>query len=72
MQKASNFLALSIREGCKRFAYVLQVSTSENLLASLRARPSAEYATICATKREAQELCNTWNNAYRLNGECLY
>ena len=77
MQKASNFLAVSILENDKRLAYVLKVNTCENLLAVLQRRPNAEFVTICATKREAQELANAWNRSYWNNGtyffsKCLF
>ena len=69
----TSYLALSILgKSGKRYAYVVTVSPTTNLLAVLRGCACAEVANICPSKKAAQEVCNAWNESYRKNGECLF
>ena len=69
----NSFLALSILcESGKRYAYVVTVPATANLFAVLRGISDAETANICTSKKAAQALCDSWNESYRKNGECLF
>lgn len=68
----NNYLAVSVLEDGKRLAYVLKVNPYENLLAVLSRRPNAEFINICSTRKEATQIANAWNEAYRKNNEYIF
>lgn len=53
----------------KELSYVLRVSKSENLVATL-ASAKAKHAQICDTFKEAGEVATFWNECSRKNGKC--
>lgn len=53
-------------------AFVIQVSHSENLISALSRYKNISTATICGTKKEAEETADFWNECYRENGTYLW
>ena len=54
------------------YASVIRTAQCNNLLSVLASYPNAIHANICSTKKEAEELARTWNEAYIENGTYLF
>ena len=54
------------------YSYVLPCKSGENLKVALDCIGGLRVAHLCSTKREAAELVETWNAAYKANGEYLF
>lgn len=50
------------------FADILKVSSSQNIAASLDAIGGLMHANICESKKQAQEIKESWNAQYKANG----
>lgn len=49
-------------------AYMVKFTSSDNLKSVLDRIGGLKAANMCATKKEAKELVETWNEAYKQNG----
>ena len=50
------------------YAYMVKFTSNDNLKSVLNRIGGLKAANMCATKKEAKELVETWNEAYRQNG----
>ena len=66
-----NYIAVTIEENKKYYAYCLICGTNENLLAKLSIK-GILHANICETKKAAQTLIEQWNNQYKANGTYMF
>ena len=63
----NTYIAISVKEENKHFAYVLKVSNSDNLIYQLKIK-GIECANICESKKKAEETVSIWNDSYKNNG----
>lgn len=54
------------------YASVVRIPQTNNLLSALRQYPKAIHANICNTKKEAETIAASWNEAYKKNGTYLF
>ena len=50
------------------YAYMVKFTSNDNLRSILNRIRGLKAANMCATKKEAKELVNTWNEAFKQNG----
>ena len=50
------------------YAYMVKFTSSDNLKSVLDRIGGLKAANLCATKKEAKELVETWNEAFKQNG----
>ena len=65
------YIAVTIKENGKYYAYALTVSESDNLVSKLEIS-GIIYANIFETKKLAGEVVKAWNDAYKINGTYLF
>ena len=65
------YVAVSIQENEKYYAYAIKVNESDNLLSKLKIK-GIMHANICNTKKHAESVVNHWNDAYKNNGTYLF
>ena len=65
------FIAITIEEEKKYYAYVLSVSDCANLISKLDIK-GILHANIFNTKKEANKIVEQWNQSYKTNGTYLY
>lgn len=53
-------------------AYMVKFTSSDNLKSVLDRIGGLRAANMCATKKEAKELVDVWNEAFRQNGTYAY
>lgn len=68
---ANTYIAVSIEEDNKNYAYAIKVTESDNLLGKLEVK-GIKYANICGTKKRASEIVDYWNNGYKQNGTYMF
>ena len=54
------------------YAYVIKFSSSDNLDSLLNKIGGLKVANVCATKKEADKLVNSWNDSFKENGMYAY
>lgn len=54
------------------YSYVVPCKAGENLKFALDCIGGLQVAHLCSTKKEAAELVEAWNAAYKANGEYLF
>lgn len=62
------YLAITINDNNNHYSYVLQASENENVYSVLKRIPGIMSANICRTRKEAHEIVDFWNEAYKKNG----
>ena len=67
----NTYIAISIQENEKNYAYAIKVNESENLLSKLKIK-GITHANICSTKKQAEKVVNYWNECYKNNGTNLF
>lgn len=72
MKKTTTYLAVTVTEGGKHVSFVLPVSGSDNLMSVLARVNGLSAANICATKKDAAQLAEFWNECYKANGTYMY
>lgn len=72
MKKNKTWLAVTITENGKNFAYAVPVFGSENLCVVLTRIPGLTSANICASKKGAEDLSTFWNDCYKANGSYMF
>lgn len=50
------------------YAYMVKFTSNDNLKSVLDRIGGLKAANMCTTKKEAKELVETWNEAYKQNG----
>ena len=65
------YIAVSIKENNKYFAFVIKVSEHENLKNKLD-DPRITHANIYPTKNKAEEVANFWNECYKNNNTYMF
>lgn len=50
------------------YAYMIKFTSSDNLKSVLDRIGGLKAANMCATRKEARELVEAWNEAYKQNG----
>lgn len=61
------YIAVSIKENDKNYAYMIKVSEMDNLVGKLNIK-GIEFANMFDTKKKAGEVVEYWNECYRKNG----
>lgn len=54
------------------YAYIVKFTSSDNLKSILDRIGGLKAANMCATKKEAKELVNVWNEAFKQNRTYAY
>lgn len=65
------YIAISIKENEKYYAYVLKVSENDNLLSKLNIK-NIITANICSTRKQARETVEAWRAAYIANNTHMF
>ena len=65
------YIAVTIEESTRYYAYIVKVSESDNLLSKLSIK-GIKTANIYPTKKRATEIVNHWNACYKTNGTYLF
>lgn len=65
------YIAVEIKENGKYYAYAMKTSTSDNLLSKLEIK-GIQFANLCKTKHEAEEVVEMWNAAHKANNRYLF
>lgn len=67
----NKYIAVQTKEKNLYSAYVLKVTTADNLISALKIKGILS-ANICNTRKEALELVNVWNQGFKDKGVLLY
>lgn len=54
------------------YAETMRVSTEDNLKSRLQNIGGLKAANLCASKKEADEICAMWNDGFKKNGTYLF
>lgn len=65
------YIAVQVEENEKLYAYVIKVSSSDNLLSKLTIK-NIITANICKTKKEAEALVENWNEGHKANNRYMF
>lgn len=71
-KKNKTWLAVTISENGKNYAYAVPVSGSDNLCAVMGRISGLTAAHICPSKKAASELAAFWNDGYKANGSYMF
>ena len=58
--------------GGKRFAYVGAIKIKGNNLYGVLAVENADVCEVCETRKQAEEMANSWNEDYKANGTSIF
>lgn len=72
MKKGKTWIAVSITENGKNYAYAVSVSGSDNLVSVLSRIKGLVFANICESKKAASWVVTHWNTCYKVNGSYLF
>lgn len=67
----NSFVAVSVQEDGKYYAYMVKISESDNALSRLAIK-GIVHANIFTTKKKAEEAVDCWNECYRINGTYMF
>lgn len=70
MEKNS-YIAVTVEENGKYYAYVHKYHHSNNLLNLMNIK-GIVYANICDTKKEAARIVGEWNSSFMENGKYMF
>ncbi len=65
------YIAVEIEENNKYYAYVLKVSSCDNLLSKLTIK-NIKFANLQGTKKSAEYIVNDWNARHKANNRYLF
>lgn len=65
------YLAISVEENRKFYAYLVKISSLDNVLSKLKIR-GILWANIYPTKEQAAATVKAWNATYKANGNYLF
>ena len=66
------YIAISITENGKKYAFAETIRTGENLLTHTKRRKNADVFHLCESRKEAEETVLHWNACYKANGTYLF
>lgn len=66
------YIAISITENGKHYAFAETIRTGENLLNHFERYKNADVFHLCETRKEAEETVIRWNAVYKANGCYLF
>lgn len=72
MKNDKFYLAVQENHGGKMAAYVLEFSSSDNIINALAKIKNADFGSIYSTRKRAAEVADLWNECSRRNGVYLY
>ena len=67
----NSYLAVTVEENGKYYAYMIKHHNSNNLLNILDIK-GILHANICETKKEAERIVENWNESYKQNGTYMF
>ena len=67
----NSYLAVTVEENGKYYAYMIKHHNSNNLLSVLKIK-GILHANICDTKKEATKIVQEWNEGYKQNGTYMF
>lgn len=65
------YIAVTVEENGKYYAYVVKVSESDNILSKLDIK-GILHANIYGTKKKCEEVVESWNKSYKQNGKYMF
>ena len=65
------FVVFDIEQNGKRYAIADTIRTGENLKSHI-SRYKCDVCHLCESRKEAEAIAYTWNEAYKANGTNLY
>lgn len=68
----NTYLATTVQENGKRYAYIVPVSSGDNLLSVIARIKGVEHINAYPTKKEAKEVVEFWNECYKINGTYMF
>ena len=71
MKKKISYIAVQVTENGKNYAYAVKVSESDNLLSKLAIK-GITVANLCGSRKEAEEVVTSWNEASKNNGSYMF
>jgi hypothetical protein len=66
------YIAISITENGKHYAFAETIRTGENLLTHTKRHKNADVFHLCETRKEAEETATRWNAVYKANNQFLF
>ena len=72
MNTKNFWLACSIQENGKRYAYVVKAPQHDNLVSVMQRVKNLEIAEIYNSKKQAGEVVTFWNECYKNNGSYMF
>lgn len=66
------YIAVSVHEGGKNYAFTLTLRAGENLLNYVERYKNADIFHLCGSATEAANTAAHWNAAYKTNGTYLF
>lgn len=67
----NSYIAISIKENNKNYAYIFKHNHCNNLLNILQIN-NIEFALLCKTKKEAEKIVNNWNQTFKNNKTYMF
>ena len=67
----NTYIAVTVQENGKYYAYAVPVSGSDNLLSRLAIK-GITHANICENKKETAQVVEMWNASYKDNGTYMF
>ena len=67
----NSYLAVTVEENGKYYAYMIKHHNSNNLLSVLKIK-GILHVNICDTKKEATKIVQEWNEGYKQNGTYMF
>lgn len=65
------YFAVTVKENGKYYAYIVKMSSSDNVLSKLKIK-GILHANIYPTKKQAAAVVEAWNASYKSNGTYLF
>lgn len=66
------YIAIQAKQDGKNYAYAIGVTEATNIAYALKNQKDTTAANICATRKEADQVVNVWNEGFKANGSYLY
>lgn len=67
----NTYIAVSVQENNKNYAYTIKVNETDNLLSKIKIK-GIKFATVCESKKRCEEIVNSWNKDYRNNNTYMF
>lgn len=71
-KKNKTWLAVTVTENGKNYAYAVSAFGSDNLCSVLGRISGLECAHICTSKKNASDLATFWNDCFKANGSYMF